>query len=46
MAKRNPRTGSRFDAFLKEEGIFEEVRRRHLSALSPNNWRRACRRRS
>ena len=25
VAKRNPRTGSRFDDFLKEEGIFEEV---------------------
>jgi hypothetical protein len=25
MRKRNPHTGSRFDDFLKEEGIFEEV---------------------
>jgi len=25
MAKRNPNTGSSFDDFLKEEGIFEEV---------------------
>ena len=25
MAKRNPRTGSKFDDFLKEEGIYEEV---------------------
>ena len=25
MAKRNPHTGSSFDDFLKEEGIFEEV---------------------
>ena len=30
MAKRNPRTGSRFDDFLKEEGIFEEVQARAL----------------
>jgi hypothetical protein len=26
VAKRNPRTGSRFDDFLKEEGMFEEGR--------------------
>jgi hypothetical protein len=25
MAKRNPRSGSSFDDFLKEEGIYEEV---------------------
>jgi len=25
MAKRNPNTGSSFDDFLKEEGIFQEV---------------------
>ena len=25
MAQRNPHTGSSFDAFLKKEGIFEEV---------------------
>src|SRR5213593_1116023 len=30
MAKRNPPTGSRFDDFLKEEGIFEEVQARAL----------------
>lgn len=35
MAKRNPHTGSRFDDFLKEEGIFEEVQARALKrALS------------
>ena len=30
MAKRNPHSGSNFDDFLKEEGIFEEV---HAKAL-------------
>ncbi len=25
MAKRNPRAGSRFDDFLKEDGIYEDV---------------------
>ena len=30
MAKRNPRTGSSFDDFLKEEGLYEEV---HAKAL-------------
>ena len=30
MAKRNPRTGSRFDDFLKEEGMFEEVQAKAL----------------
>ena len=30
MAKRNPRTGSRFDDFLKEEGFFEEVQAKAL----------------
>ena len=30
MAKRNPRTGSRFDDFLKEEGIFEKVQAKAL----------------
>jgi len=30
MAKRNVHTGSRFDEFLKEEGIFEEVQARAL----------------
>ena len=30
MAKRNPRTGSRFDDFLKEEGVFEEVQAKAL----------------
>ena len=30
MAKRNPRTGSRFDDFLKDEGIFEEVQAKAL----------------
>ena len=35
MAKRNPHTGSKFDDFLKEEGIFEEVQARALKrALS------------
>ena len=31
MAKSNPHTGSRFDAFLKEEGIYDEVQARALS---------------
>jgi antitoxin HicB len=30
VAKRNPRTGSRLDDFLKEEGIFEEVQAKAL----------------
>jgi hypothetical protein len=30
VAKRNPRTGSRFDDFLKDEGIFEEVQAKAL----------------
>ena len=30
MAKRNQHTGSRFDDFLKEEGIFEEVQAKAL----------------
>ena len=30
MAKRNPRTGPRFDDFLKEEGIFEEIQAKAL----------------
>ena len=30
MAKRNPRTGSRFDDFLKDEGIFVEVQAKAL----------------
>ena len=30
MAKRNVHTGSRFDDFLKEEGVFEEVQARAL----------------
>ncbi len=30
MRKRNPHTGSRFDDFLKEDGIFEEVQARAL----------------
>jgi predicted XRE-type DNA-binding protein len=30
VAKRNPRTGSRFDDFLKVEGIFEEVQAKAL----------------
>jgi hypothetical protein len=35
VAKRNPRTGSRFDDFLKEEGMFEEVQAKALkSALA------------
>ena len=30
MARTNPHTGSRFDDFLKEEGIFDEVQARAL----------------
>ena len=30
MAKRNPHTGSNFDDFLKDEGIFEEVQAKAL----------------
>lgn len=30
MAKSNPHTGSRFDDFLKDEGIFDEVQARAL----------------
>lgn len=30
MAKRNPHTGSNFDDFLKEEGIYEEVQAKAL----------------
>ena len=30
MAKRNPHTGSRFDDFLKDEGIFAEVQAKAL----------------
>ena len=30
MAKRNVHTGSRFDDFLKEEGVFEEVQAKAL----------------
>ena len=30
MAKRNPRTGSSFDDFLQEEGIYEDVQARAL----------------
>ena len=30
MAKRNVHAGSRFDEFLKEEGIFEEVQAKAL----------------
>lgn len=30
MAKHNPHTGSRFDDFLKNEGIFEEVQAKAL----------------
>jgi len=30
MAKSNPHTGSRFDDFLKEEGIYDEVQAREL----------------
>jgi len=30
MAKNNPHTGSRFDDFLKEEGIYDEVQARAL----------------
>src|SRR4030067_290915 len=35
VAKRNPHTGSDFDDFLKEEGVFEEVQAKALKrALS------------
>lgn len=30
MARTNPHTGSRFDDFLKDEGIFDEVQARAL----------------
>lgn len=30
MAKRNPHTGSRFDDFLKEEGVYDEVQAKAL----------------
>jgi hypothetical protein len=30
MAKGNPRTGSTFDDFLKEEGIFDDMQARAL----------------
>lgn len=30
MAKRNPHTGSRFDDFLKEDGVFDEVQAKAL----------------
>ena len=30
MTKRNPHSGSNFDDFLKEEGIFEEVQAKAL----------------
>jgi len=30
VAKRNPRTGSRFDDFLKDEGIVDEVQAKAL----------------
>jgi len=30
VAKRNPRAGSKFDDFLKEQGIFEEVQAKAL----------------
>ncbi len=30
MARSNPHTGSRFDDFLKDEGIFDEVQARAL----------------
>lgn len=30
MAKRNPHTGSNFDDFLKDEGIFDEVQAKAL----------------
>jgi antitoxin HicB len=30
MARNNPHTGSRFDDFLKEEGIFDEVQAKAL----------------
>lgn len=33
MARSNPRTGSRFDDFLEEEGIFDEVQARALKRV-------------
>lgn len=30
MAKRNPHTGSNFDSFLKEEGIYDQVQAKAL----------------
>src|SRR6266478_6231685 len=33
MAKRNVHTGSRFDDFLKQEGIFEEVQAKALKRV-------------
>jgi antitoxin HicB len=33
MKKRNPHTGSSFDDFLKEEGIFEEVQAKALKLV-------------
>ena len=30
MAKRNPHTGSTFDSFLKQEGVYEEVQAKAL----------------
>lgn len=33
MAKNNPHTGTRFDDFLKEEGIFEEVQAKALKRV-------------
>ena len=33
MAKRNPHTGSNFDDFLKDEGVFEEVQAKALKRV-------------
>lgn len=33
MAKRNPHTGSSFDAFLKQEGMYDEVQARALKRV-------------
>lgn len=33
MAKRNPHTGSRFDDFLKDEGIYDDVHARALKRV-------------
>jgi hypothetical protein len=33
MARSNPHTGSRFDDFLKDEGIFDEVQARALKRV-------------